>query len=304
MIMLLFELLFILFPNEIGSVLTLVGNDMYLKFFSYQYMRGRLFGDSFTETLFPFVALFLLRSKNKVVQIILLTIITIVFIITVLFSGWRTKLIIYLFTLIGTFFVLLPRMRITILTVVISLVVLFSVSTAFRLRGNMTSLDRLLGQDIEGQQSQINNSRIVFLKEAIDIGLSSPLIGVGLGNYYEHLSHSSQLAKKSYSSAQMNHSFIIIDDPHNLFFSSFANTGTVGFIALFLLIMQFAIRDIALWRYTAVELKLYMISFWGVFIFAFFNPWMYFQTFSWFWILRGIIEKGHDTLNKKNYEKN
>jgi len=84
---------------------------------------------------------------------------------------------------------------------------------------------------------------------------------------------------------------ILIDDPHNLFFSAYANTGFLGLSTLLILIVYFLLTDIMIFNKNEDVLKGYILVFWSVFIYALFNPWMYFQFFGLFWILRGIIEK-------------
>jgi O-antigen ligase len=122
------------------------------------------------------------------------------------------------------------------------------------------------------------------------MGLSSPLIGVGLGNYYDNLPSEDQ---KSYSANPLETALFnaASTDPHNIFFRTFAETGGVGLSAFILLLLYFLKNDLYLLKEREDLSKALIISFWTLFIFSVLNPSLNIGYLSLFWLLRVMVDK-------------
>ena len=84
-------------------------------------------------------------------------------------------------------------------------------------------------------------------------------------------------------------SFLIIDDPHNVFFSQLAQAGILGFISYLLLILYFMKHDVTNFSKSNTFVRFTMISFWSVFLYSLLNPVTDSQYQFYFWLLRGMI---------------
>lgn len=284
---LIIELFTYLFPYIFLDLSKLFFNEQYLLFFEYQYGRGRMFGDTLNEAFLPLLFFYtnsksLFKSTSSLLGILLNF-------FSMFVSGWRTKVVIFIFSLATSFIMFGKKyMHLVLLGILILIGVFVFLNNALATIGQPSVIDRFV--DVDAIESKNNTSRIRYWKEATDMGLSSPLFGVGLGNYFDNLSQNSKLQNMNNAYYQ-NQRFILIDDPHNLFFSAFANTGFIGLSSLCLLVGYFLLTDL---KFLFSENKLaqgFILTFWSLFIFAFFNPWMYFSYLALFWLLRGVIEK-------------
>ncbi|MBI4974117.1 O-antigen ligase family protein [Candidatus Roizmanbacteria bacterium] len=276
-----------LFPYFFLDLSKYVFNEQYLLFFEYQYGRGRIFGDTLNEAFLPIFFFYInsgsfLRRATSVFGIILNFFSTMV-------SGWRTKAMIFLFGFITSLMVVGRKYIYIIIGGVVLLGLAFILlNNALVTVGLPSVVDRFV--DIDAIEAKHNTSRFRYWNEAFDMGLSAPLFGVGLGNYFDNLSQNSKLQNMNNAYYQ-NQRFILIDDPHNLFFSAFANTGLIGLSSLLLLISYFFFTDLKFMFYNNKLAQGFILTFWSLFIFAFFNPWMYFSYLALFWFMRGVIEK-------------
>lgn len=280
-----YQFIFIFFPSVIEMVRPLL-NTTYMQFVEYQNSRGRYFGDSLDEALIPIIFYYFSMAKKMGIKILLIgAFMSIVFLVVL--SGWKTKFIILLYSIIGTLFIY-KQIRKYLFFIIIMLVFAFAISynLSIKLVGQNV-FDRLLtGDPVE---MHIEKNRITYLKDAFEIGLSHPITGVGLGNYYDNLLEVNKKVNQSPVSIFSDKRFILTDDPHNVFFSLFATTGLLGLISMTTLLIFFFVTDLSLLKKSTIE-KFLVLAFWGYFIFSFFNPWMYFSFLIPFWFLRGVIE--------------
>ena len=141
----------------------------------------------------------------------------------------------------------------------------------------------------EEEETKTITSRVSYWKDALEIGLRSPFVGVGLGNYFDNLSTSS---KKTNETSQIDRyrKFIFIDDPHSIFFSIFATTGIIGLLSFLSVLSFFLIRDLSGIRSQNELPTLIICMFWGLFIFSLMNPWVNFSYLSFMFLIRGFCE--------------
>lgn len=260
-------------------------NKNYLELISLNIQRGRIYLESYDEVLIPIILYYWMAKKNRKFLFFFVVLIPIISFL----SLFRTKIIMFLFSIIGSVLIFLKRIRnYYAILLVIGVVLLFSYAILSNIQ-NYTVLDRFTLQ-YKSDQNTISG-RIERWGFALDMGISSPLFGVGLGNYYDYLPPGKQ---KSITPYQMvNQAFDFASkDPHNVFFSTFAETGVFGIGAFILLLLYFVKSDLALLKKREDGLsKAFIISFWTLFIFSLANPSQSITYQSLFWLLRVILYK-------------
>ncbi len=263
--------------------------DKYWTFESYQASRGRFFGSSFDEIIIPFIILIFSKDKNWTRKLFYLVLIVLQVFISIS-SNWRTKSLLLFILLFASILGLLKKKVLMFLMVLISLFVANNYSLALFKYNVFDRLNPNSRVDI----STIN-ARINYWKEAIDIGKSSPIIGVGYGNYFDNLSSKSKLASLS-SQVDRIRALVLIDDPHNVIFYIFATSGLLGLLSWLMLISRFIYIDYkSIRKQNNPVLLSLIIAFWGLFAYGLFHPVTSFSYLALFWALRGYIEKLHIT---------
>jgi len=292
----------ILYSNTFFSeVIKILMNSVYVGFFDYQFQRGRFFGDSLDEAFIPILLYAILRPDKKSIFLKMVSLLTIVGITYITFiSSWRTKLIIYIFTVVLGFAFsinLVKGLKFIFLFLVFDLII-FSLLSSIRVIPTQNNvLTRIFQEDVENKE--IHETRLSLLDNAWKMGLSSPLFGVGLGNYYENLKQTSKIKNKSSEPYSLRR-FILIDDPHNSLLSTFASSGLIGVFGFLLLFGLMLKRDIlrVITAQKDIFGKMIIVSFWAFFIYSLLNPWIYFAYLSNLWFLRGLVDGRIQNENK------
>lgn len=260
-------------------------NKSYLELISLNIQRGRIYLETYDEVLIPIILYYWIANKNRKILLFF------VFMIPVIsfFSLFRTKIIMLLFSIISSTLIFLKKIKsyyLVLLIIGLSLISLYLVLSNFQY---YTVVDRLTLQNQSDRETI--SSRIERWGFALDMGISSPAFGVGLGNYYDYLPPNKQ---KSISPYQIvNQAFDVASkDPHNVFFSTFAETGVFGISTFVLLLCYFAAKDLEVLRRKKYGLtKAFIVSFWSLFIYSVFNPSSSITYQSLFWLLRVVLYK-------------
>lgn len=277
-ILLRFFIFFDIFISQIG---TLFLHPSYMDIISMNVSRGRIYIDSYEEAIVPICIYFLIIKKWIKLDVILLCgIIAVSFL-----SGFRTKLATLILSMGILFIFIESYRRIAVSLFGLSMVVLLFLSF-FTSSGDISLIDRLQTDVVD-----LTSGRELRIKEGIEIGMSSPLFGVGLGNYYDHLTLSMQKSVSPFAQKRMEFDLAVLD-PHNIFISIFAETGIVGLTSFFLLLFYFIAKDIFILKKKAHEkVKIIVCSFWILFTYALLNPSTSITYISLFWLFRVLIEK-------------
>lgn len=285
LINLVFETVSYFYPQFIDR-LQLIFQDKYWNFFVWQYQRNRFFSDILDEILLPFIIIFFVSAKSKFKTAIGLLYISLIAFFTLL-SNWRVKLVMFIFSLLASTVLFKRLFKGKILK-------LFSFIFGFLCIGyfisisimGINALDRFFLREKEDVKTLY--SRLDYWNKSIDIASFSPVIGIGLGNYFNFLSPDEQLANRN-SSQTLIGSFIVIEDPHSILFSTLVSSGVMGFISYILLIIYFLKKDLeSLKNSSSISVAL-IIAFWTYYIFALLNPATNFPYQYMFWLLRGTI---------------
>jgi len=268
----------------------------YWRIFDYQYQRNRFFGDALDETLIPLLFYFLIRKEVKILnKIIASSSLALITFLTIV-SNWRSKLVIYFFSLTGSLLLYKINFKKLLTFGIIGLSIILVTNFVSLYTVGQNIIDRVIYPG--KQESETITARYNFWREATEIGFSSPIVGVGLGNYFDNLSSKSRELSKS-SIVNTYESFITIDDPHNIFFSIFATTGLFGIISFILLTGYFFYTDYKIYVKNQYEVNSLIIIYWSIFIFSILNPWLYFSYLAFIWFIRGLIESLKIDYEKK-----
>ncbi len=274
------------FPVSGKSFFQLFLTDKSLSYFLFQASRYKFFGDSLDETMIPVILVLISQSKNAIQKNILIGFILLIG-ITCFLSNWRTKFVLFFLSFILSFVFSWNYFK-KFLTYFI-LICFFSlfVTKFFGYTGQKTNIFQSLNPfDIENTSTV--QTRIDYWKESIVIIKSSPLFGVGVGNFYDNLSSASQQKSQSDTLNRFKN-YIRIEDPHNVFISVAVNSGLIGLFIFICLIINMLRLDFLIMKSKNELLKALSISSWLVIIFLLFNPFTSTPQLLFF-LLRGIIQ--------------
>lgn len=282
---------FILYFFEYLAFFKNLFSNLYIQFYEFNKQRGRFFGESYDEALVPIIY-YLIHIEKSTLKKLFYFLLIILIIFVAFFSHWRTKIIILFLNLIFVlFYSLLHRSKIKWQVGGVLVLAIFFIPFLLSLFGsNNTTLQRF---DSSSEQSiDTTLVRVSYWRESMVLIRSNLFTGVGLGNWYDNLSQSSRNSKKAYPSSQVSSSknFIFINDPHNIFISIMVSSGAFALLALLILI-YIGLRDmVSLLKLRSHTYKTFVgVSFWSLFLFSLFNPYMDFPYLSLAAILLALL---------------
>lgn len=260
--------------------------------------RGRIFSIIDFEYFIPCVAVFM-ASRNyrkrqfSTLQFILFTALSFS---AILLVNYRYRFLTYIlgFVAVSLFtkqFAPLIR-KTTISLLIILSAIYFSLSLAYF---RSTILDRFLIRNYADDQVSIDR-RIVMYKQALELFIEKPILGVGLGNYKDNV----QIVYSRFGGRTYEPYYKILQNvyayPHNWFLTVLAENGIVGFAVLMWLLYMFFTMDLRLYRKLTGDslLTFVIISAIGwLFVFANLFTMMHVSLpmVIVFWACRGMIER-------------
>lgn len=251
-----------------------------------QFNRGRYFVDMFEAGLIPFIIYYFVKQK-LIIKKLAFFFVSFSMIFFALVSSFRAQLVVILVSLFSSIFLIFRKVK-TILVLIVFLALSYKIVTIISFPiSSQNSLSRFF---IEADSITSIRGRVFFWNKAVEMGLSSLLFGVGLGNFYDNLSNK-QIITSSLFDPKNELMKVTAIHPHNIFFSAFAETGIIGLLSLIFMIIYFFISDLkSLQRTTSLNL-LTIISFWSIFLFSLIQPDTILQYRVIFWFLRGLIIK-------------
>ena len=114
-------------------------------------------------------------------------------------------------------------------------------------------------------------SRVAKWEKSMEMGISKPIFGVGLGNYYDYIDFSMKQTLTPFENVRKEFE-LASHYPHNIFFVTFAETGVFGLGSLMLLFLYFVRQDLtSLSKRNGFE-KAFIIGFWVLIAHSLFNP--------------------------------
>jgi len=265
-----FQTLLYLVPNFfffIGNQLINIG---YLNLIQMNIGRNRIYFESYDEILIPFFVYYSQINSRLKKTLSFISIFIIGFFSYTL--GVRTKIVMFFFGLLGSFFVFKLGSKRIILLILCCFVLFQNLYDQHIISGNVNVFNRINDQDATIQT--YTSGRLSRWLDSVDMGLSKPFFGIGLGNYYDYLRYSDKNERYLLFSFERVGYELAATHPHNIFFATFAETGFVGLFCFSILLFYGAITQAKLWgneMYT-INQKIAVISFWTLFIYSLFNP--------------------------------
>lgn len=282
-----YQFIIYFFPDLFKSLLVPLIYPKYLQIFDVNLPRQKYFVDIFDVALIPII-FYLLTKHKKIISraIAILMIASVSFFVFV--SNFRIHLLMMVISVAGIVYVAFDDFKKRFLLLTVILVIFYTVGLSLFNLNASTSVQRLFSST-DFDYATIE-SRFTLWKYSIDMGLSSPLFGVGLGNFYD-LIPQKRTVSTSLIDPKNKLAAVTLSHPHNLFFQEFAETGVLGLLGILLLVCFFGYYDFKIFVNGKKLTKLLIISFWSLFSFGLLAPPNTPQYISLFWLLRVLIEK-------------
>lgn len=299
-----FDLIFFILPlnNKLDILSFLHPNAA--EIISFNIKRDRNYLESYIFLLTPLLLFKISNKKNFLFKLFLSNLFALIFFLS-LVSGFRIYLILFVLGLSISIFLLLNYKKIEkkyIFLISFLILIIFFIYQVFFDKSLLFNRFLIFTNE-EAYISLI--SRIDMWKNALQIGLSSPIFGIGLGNY--SLYQGTELNKVKFSPNYQffkNATLQLFDDPHNFFLSIFSQTGLIGFVSIILIMFFFLKQDLP-YIYMILRKKNNLsndndmfflkigliISFWLLFIYLLFHPFNTIKSFFYFSFLRLLIAK-------------
>jgi len=288
-----FQTVIYFYPHLFTGLGGIFLHEGYLELILINIQRQRLYMEIYDETLIPIIFYFLTKRKNREV-------LTPLFLLIGFFSfvsNFRTRFLMLVMALAGSVIVFLKEIKKYFLVLFAVGFLFFSLYSILLQSTGFTVIQRVFLED-EYEDVSTVSSRINRWKKSVEIGLSSPLLGVGLGNYYDYLD-SSMKQTISLFGHQEKEFEIAAHDPHNILFKTFAETGILGLMSLIMLLMYFLRKDFNVLKSDNNLSKAFVVSFWILFSHALFNPTATTKYQVLFWLFRILIEKASSIRGAK-----
>ena len=281
-----YQFIIYFYPSLFRSLIESFIYAKFLQVFNVNLARQKYFIDIYDTALIPIIVYLLIEYRKIAFRLLgILQIVLISFFAFV--SNFRVQLLMLIISIIGTTVILKGRARRTTFILICLTFLAFMYLGLFKF-GVPNSLDRVLFPE---QFDYLTiESRINFWQESTEMGLASPLFGMGLGNFYDALPYKN-IVKLSLFDPRNQHEAVTLTHPHNLFFGVLAETGFLGLVSIILLVGSFAYFDWQGFSRGEKITKLLIVSFWSLFSFGLLMPPNTLAYMSLFWLLRAMIEK-------------
>lgn len=233
-------------------------------------------------------------DKKKHHTALLIAVLGIVMLFSYL-SLFRTRLIQGIFALLTSLFVYFKDKRCFIVLVLLVPTMLMGIYAATKLVSptSMTVIERFLLTD-KGEDIDTIEYRYKSLQIAGELLTSSPLVGIGLGNYKIYINKVAGFSiedpfKKVHYEETLN-------NPHSVFIEIISETGILGILGYIALLCYFLYKDIPIIiKGTDKHISSIMILAWTLFLYGIFNPFNTVYIAGWFWFMRGYIQSQYET---------
>jgi len=267
-----FQLLLFISLNYNGNSLILNIFPIYEKQYALllkNIARGRIYLDTFDEALLP---IFLMNIPNQIRMGRVINILTGIMIgVVALVSVVRSRVLMMLIAIYYSWRINRKQntkkiICLTLITIMGS-ILLWKISANFAPR---SIIDRFMFSNEQEDIVSIK-SRTIQALDAWQLGQYS-ILGVGLGNYYDHLQHQ-QNQSLSLQKSNTNNGFASGNEfPHNLFALWFSETSYIGLLLLMIMLSIFAKNDLQKLHAGSYQKKAFIGAFWTLFVFSLFNP--------------------------------
>lgn len=288
-----YQFIIFFYPSQFNRYLLPILYEPYLEVIDNYYALNKLFVDIFNPA-FGALILFLFYFYRNFVKRIGLIVLFGSLIFFSIVSNFRTHALMLITSVIFELFILFRGRGKIPVVMVLAGIALISIVT-FNLI-SQTTIDRLFLPTISDYATL--SSRTEMWALSTEMGLSSPLFGVGIGNFYDNFPNK-KIFKNSLIDWKNAEERVVIIDPHNIFFSTFAQTGFLGLFALIFMLFTFIKNDIQFFKENDLMLTTISICFWSLFLYSLLNPAISLQYLTLYWVLRSSLNSYKGALLKK-----
>lgn len=274
------------FEGPIFNLIKAFFTEGYLKDFEINANRNRYFVDSYDAALLPILLIFVARFKSISGRLAILFVSLLVSVFVFL-SNFRAQLVVLFLSVFAATGIYSRRLVDFLKLMPIVLITLYLVNIVTVTTIGYNALDRLIAP--QSVDYLTISDRFYYWGLASDMGFSSPVFGIGLGNFFDYLP-GNKLVNLSLFDPQNDFFKITWVHPHNVFFGLFAETGFFGLISFLIMIGFFAWSDLAvLFSNKDLTIRLMIVTFWLIFAFSLINPPISLSYLGIYWLIRGLI---------------
>lgn len=252
-------------------------------------MRNRYFITIYDSALIPLFVYLTLKTKLNIAKLIFVCSVSIVVFFTYL-SNFRTLFVMSFFGIIAAIFIFFQKKKQFILSSILIIVGFFIGIVFLSPPGELNTLNRIV--DPQSNDYTSLTTRWDWWQQSVEMAESSPVIGVGLRNYYDNL-QKGPISNSSLFSWQNKLQTITYAHPHSVFFGTLAETGLFGLISLITLLSYFALKDLRSFTKKHLLSQVLIASFWILFSYSVLNPPDTLPYLSLFWLFRALIFKSY-----------
>lgn len=277
------ELLLLVNPNLYLSLMSNFLTNKELIIVKDQIFRSRLTISTYTEIFLPILYWFYFTfKKNRFLSLIQIIIINIL----AFYSGWRTRVIICIISLLEIKHIY--RMHIKkrdlyskLLVLVVPFIFFSFLHTDFVV--NNLTLKRLFYGD--GEVMSTNKARVQIIEESIEIFWINPIFGVGLGNNYIYRKNR-QISLNP--TQNISNALVRESGAHNFYIDLTLDTGLIGLVSFITLLGIWLYEDI---KNIKSDSKIpFIFSYYLILFYALFQSIGGFRFFSILFLLRSVIK--------------
>lgn len=292
------DFVYFLFASQFLSFISNFVQKEALPVYIANFERGRYNLYLNTELFLPFfISAFLFTKQNKNKTLSSIAIFLIIFFSFV--SNFRHRLLFLMFALISYGILILKNKNLNIKKILLTFSGIFIIGAISslliaRIFFQHDIINRLFLQD-EIEDVKSVNSRVDNLNKSIELFKSSPLVGIGLGNYQIYMKDNGKFSIFDPVAKELNSQSI--SDPHSIVSKTLSESGAIGLMSLTIMVLFYLRRDIIYLRENdSLEISAYIISFWGLFILSLITPSITLFRGGWMWFMRGILEGQYQLL--------
>ena len=292
LIVLLFDIVYFIFSQSFLNFIKLILEKESFPVYQVNLDRGRFNLYLYTELFFPFFFIYYLKGDTS--QKVMLFFIISLLIFTTYISNFRHRLLFLFLELVFIFFLFRKSFyfKSSKFIFFIFIIIFFTAPFFTRPYQKQNLIDRLI-MTYEGDVRSAY-FRLESLKLSTELFFSSPLLGVGLGNYKIYVNDRSRFFIFDRIRNELNSQ--TLNDPHSIFSKTLGETGILGILAFLTMVFFFFKNDLIFFNKYVVNnnqdflILAYIISFWAYFIVILITPSITLFRGGWFWFLRGVIE--------------
>jgi O-antigen ligase len=287
-----FEMLLFSAPYFVQTIFFPFMHPKAVELINFNLYRNRNYVESFSFVVIPILVYKTFFTKRALVKVLSILFLIIIFLLAIV-SNFRIYLLLFIISFLMSIFTIsnkrILKKKLIYLFILLS-IIFFSYSGS--IKGGI--VDRILLT--EGADYQTVVGRFVLWKRAFEVGIKHPLTGIGVGQFQNYTRNNYKF-QLSPNSKLVSGSSQVFDDPHNIFFSFFVETGAVGLLAITWILANFIRDDVSTFNLKSKNEKAFylnrmlIISFWSLIIYSLINPVNINKFYLFFVIIRVLVAK-------------